>query len=277
MNRILLITLFLVMAVNTYPQTPIEVKTTDGRIVILKPDGTWEFKKYSPQPSPSSVASADKPNIQADSLTPNFTGDDYKTLIKQLRDLKKRLVKSEFETTADYEKRAMQERQKPILNNRTVGDKFSIVIPLVRAEYDADSQKMRFFLPVEKSLRADLNRRLNTYRDKKAAYDLEDVNHFSIQWNDNDAYSYGRMGIFFDEFNGLALNEGYRGAISAEVSLGVEEAKLIKRAVKAVAIVQFEEPYAGDLEEQLQVSLKDVYFFDSQSGRVLVKLSRAGK
>ena len=145
-------------------------------------------------------------------MPPNFSGHDVGTLFTQLRDLKKRLVKSEFETTADYEKRVTQEKQKPILGNLTILDTFSLVAPNVQAAYDADSQKMQFFLPVEKSRMAELYRD-TLGRDKKTAYDLDEANLYSIQWRDDRAYS--REGIFFDGTGNLTLTEkGYRQGFS---------------------------------------------------------------
>ena len=55
MSRILLSMLLVLMAASAYGQSSIEVKTNDGRIVILKPDGTWEYKKDTPQPSPTAT------------------------------------------------------------------------------------------------------------------------------------------------------------------------------------------------------------------------------
>lgn len=143
MNRLLLCILLVLVGTQAYAQSSIEVKTNDGRIVILKPDGTWEYKKDAPQPSPNPATNPVKPNIGADSLPPNFAGQDAKTLFTQLSDLKRRLMKSEFETTAEYEKRVAQEKQKPLLGNLTIRDTFSLVVSNVEASYDADSQKMK--------------------------------------------------------------------------------------------------------------------------------------
>lgn len=99
----------------------IEIKTPDGRTVILKPDATWEYKEAAASPSPTPVPPG------TTSLTPNFSGHDLGTLLVQLVDLRKRLTKSEFETTSAYETRAAAERKRPILDNLTVMDTFSLV------------------------------------------------------------------------------------------------------------------------------------------------------
>ena len=279
MYHLLLSILLVVAATKAYAQSSIEARTNDGRIVILKPDGTWGYKKETPQPSPAPTANPIKQDGGADSLSPNFTGHDVKVLFAQLSELKKRLVKSEFETTAEYEKRVAQEKQKPILGNLTVQDTFSLVIPNIEASYNADSQKMQFFLPVEKSRLAELYRSARLGQDKKTAGDLERVNLYSIQWDGDNRYD--RRGIYFDDIRGLTLaNKNYQPGFLAEVHLGVEEARRLKNMSKAVAIVQFEEPYAGDglrIDSQLQVRLMDVYFFDSQTGRILAKVSQSGK
>lgn len=278
MNRLLTSILLVLMTATADAQAPIEVKTNDGRIVILKPDGTWEYKKDNPQPSPTPVVTPAKGNNGADSVPPNFAGHDAETLFTQLSGLKKRLLKGEFETTADYEKRVVQEKQKPILGNLTIRDTFSLVIPNVRASYNADSQKMLFFLPVEKNTLAELYRDSGMGRDKKTAYDLEHIDRYSIQSRDDGGY--GRQGIFFDELGNLGLTgESYYQGFSAEVNLGVEDAKRLKAASKALAIVQFEEPYVGSgrIDKQLQVRLMDIYFFDPQTGRILAKVSQNGK
>jgi hypothetical protein len=45
MNHLLMIVLLVLMAATAYAQGSIEGKTNDGRVVILKADGTWEYKK----------------------------------------------------------------------------------------------------------------------------------------------------------------------------------------------------------------------------------------
>lgn len=86
-------------------------------------------------------------------------------------------------------------------------------------------------------------------------------------------------GFFFDEINGLKLStKSYQKGFAAEVSLNVEEAKRLKNTAKAVILVQFEEPYAlYPLNRQFQVRLIDAYFFDPGTGKILAKMSQAGK
>lgn len=181
MNRLLLSILLILIATHTYAQSSIEAKTTEGRIVILKSDGTWEYKKDTPHPSPNPVTNIVKQNLEADSLPPNFTGHHLETLFNQLRDLIKRLEKSEFETTPEYEKRVVEEKQKPIFDSLTIKDTFYLVISDVKSEYNADLRKMSIFLRF-KGIYAPPKT-----ENKKTAYDLTDVNRYSIRLNSSDA------------------------------------------------------------------------------------------
>lgn len=299
MNRLLLSILLIFLATSNYAQisSSIEVTTKDGQIVILKPNGTWEFKKVVPQPLPIPVTSSVKQNIGIASLPPNFSGHNVETLFTQLLDLKKRLVKSEFETTTQYEKRVAEEMQKPILDNLTIKDNFTLVFPS-EVSYNADLQKMRFNLYVMTISHFDKNRR-------KTASNLADVNP--------NYFTYSEPKIFFDGFNGVKLWEESKsleaeGTISrqiddlskiskrefdtdyftTEISLSIEEAKRIKNTIRVAIVVQFEEPYAltyhnyekkyeDEWQQQLQVRLIDVYFFDQQTGKILAKMSEVKK
>lgn len=280
MNRFLLCLSIVLSAAGARGQqkAPAEAMTGDGRVVILKPDGTWEYKKETPHPPPGRAAESAAPGAGADTLPAGFAGHDVETLFNQLGDLKKRLTKSEFETTAEYERRAAQERRKPLLGSLTVGDTFSLVVPAVEASYDADAQRMQFFLPVEKNRLAELLRRTQAGRDRRAAFDLEHANLYSIRWYDDRAGA--RQAVFFNELGDLTLTEkDYRQGFAAAVGIGVEEAKRLKGAARALLVARFEEPFVESSsvlsERQLQVRLLDVHFFDPQTGRVLAKVSQS--
>ena len=47
-------------------------------------------------------------------VSPNFSGDDPVILLRQLLDLRKRLIKDEFETTPAYQARIIEEKKKPL-------------------------------------------------------------------------------------------------------------------------------------------------------------------
>lgn len=190
MIRLPLILFVILAPTSIFAQTPtpVEAKTSDGRTVILKTDGTWEFKKVAPQPSSSAAATSGKPVATMDSLPPNFGGNDARVVYMQLLELKKRLVKSEFETTAQHQTRVATEAQKPIVGDLTLKDTFALLISDVEAEYDADSQKMRFSIRVPRHSSGD--------QDKRTAYDLSDVNLYSIHL---DRSGYGGYSIFFDD------------------------------------------------------------------------------
>jgi hypothetical protein len=264
----LLLILAAIPAVGQRPTAAVEVKSPDGRTIILKPDGTWEYKKAPPSPTPSAV-----PNAASETLSPNFSGDDVRTLLSQLVDLRKRLVKSEFETSGAYETRATEEKKKPILGNRTIQEQFYLVASGVEAEYNADSQTMTFFLPVEKNAFAELTRRSNSIQDKKTARDLSRVDLYSVSLGGSNDDQ-----VFFDDTNGLTLSDkSYGQGFSAKVSLEVDEARRLKSGTKANLIVKFEEPYAveGYRSGQFQTRLIGVQFFDPLTGTVLAKMGSA--
>lgn len=276
MIRFLLLISLILSAANIYAQRPtsFEATTSDGRTFILWSDGTWEYKKSAPQPSPTPTTNSVQQDIGTNSLPPNFAGHDVKKLYAQLLDLRKRLDKSEFETTTEYEKRAAEEKQKPIFGNLTIKDTFYLVVSGIQAEYNADLQKMKFFLPVQESEQGAMRRRLGMADDKKSVPLLEYENLYNIKLDSSGE----REGIFFDDTNGMELSgDRYFKSFSAEVSLNVEEAKRLKNTTKAVILVQFEEPYAGPYRVQFQVRLIDVYFFDSQTGKILAKISQVSK
>jgi hypothetical protein len=102
----------------------VEVRGPDERTVILKPDGTWEYKKEAPVPAPTATPTS---GTTPETLSPNFSGDEVTTLLHQLVDLRKRLVKSEFETSAAYEARVAEEKKKPLIGSRTAEDSFYLV------------------------------------------------------------------------------------------------------------------------------------------------------
>lgn len=269
MLRLLVLCLFLVpLDVLAQTQPPLELRTPDGRTVILKADGTWEYKKDSlPTPTSQPVNA----NTSTGTLTPNYSGHDSKTLLVQLIDLRKRLVKSEFETTGAYLKRATEEKKKPILNDLTIQNTFYLVASGVQAEYDADSQTMRFFLPVEKNPLAETYRRLYRDENKSDIRDLSRINLYSISLGGDEAPT-----VFFDDVGQLPLSKkDYQQGLSASVNVAVEEARRLKNTTKAVLSVRFEEPYAVERygsDAQFQTRLIDVHFFDQQTGRTLAKL-----
>jgi tetratricopeptide (TPR) repeat protein len=269
MRRFLVLCLFLVpVSVLAQTQAPLELRTPDGRTVVLKADGTWEYKKeLVPTPTSRPVNS----NTSLGTLSPNYSGHDPKTLLVQLTDLKRRLVKSEFETTADYVKRVAEEKKKPILNDLTIQNTFYLVVSGVVAEYDADSQTMRFFLPVEKNALAETYRLLYRSESKSEIRDLSRINLYSISLG-----GYDDPVVFFDDVSDLTLTKkDYRQGFSVSVNVAVEEAKRLKNTTKAVLSVRFEEPYIVEryrTDAQFQARLIDVHFFDQQTGKTLGKI-----
>lgn len=203
-----------------------------------------------------------------DTLQPNFSGDDPVTLLRQLSDLRKRLVKSEFETTQAYEARIIEEKKKPVIGNRTIEDTFYLVAHGVQAEYDADTQIMSFSLPVQRNYAAEVSR--SSSLDKKTITDLSRVATYQVSLGGPT-----NPHVFFDSGGGLT-GPGSNQKFTATAKLDVEKAKRLKTEAKAVLIVQFVEPYAAQeyLEGgQFLVRLVDLQFFDPQTGRFLGRVA----
>jgi TonB family protein len=179
-----------------------------------------------------------------DSLPPNFSGDDPATLLRQLADLKKRLIKSESETTPAYEARIAEEKKKPIIGSRTIDDTFYLISDTVKAEYDLDTEMMRFTLPVQTN-------------DKGAKYQIS-------LGGDNDPH------VFFNSAVGLTGSVDDQ-KFTTTARLTVEEAaRRLKTGTKALLIVRFEEPYVEG--GQFVTRIVGLQFFDQQTGRVLGQL-----
>lgn len=196
-----------------------------------------------------------------------FSGDDPVVLLRQLLDLRKRLIKSEFETTPAYEARIIEEKKKPLIGNRTIETTYLLVAHTVKAQYDADTQTMTFSLPVQTNYGADVSRQKI---DIKLMTSLSGLAKYQVSLGgDTDPH------VFFDSapgFYGAAANQEF--TITAKMDALV--ARRLKTSAKAVLFVRFEEPYATqDYQEggQFLVQLSDVVFFDPQTSIVLGKVS----
>jgi TonB family protein len=199
---------------------------------------------------------------QPETVSPNFAGDDPATLLRQLVDLRKRLLKREFETTAAHEARIIEEKQKPILDDRTVDDSFQLVVHAIKADYDAGTQVMTFTLPVQT---IHTPQELRTI-DKKIITDLSRAAMYQVLLGDDrDPH------VCFNSAAGLHGSWDNQ-KFSDTVKLTAEEAKRLKTGTKAVLNVRFEEPYATSeyvAGGQFLVKIAGIRFFDQETGRVL--------
>ena len=71
-------------------------------------------------------------------------------LLRKLIDLRKRLLKDEFETTPAYEARIIEEKKKPLIDRRTIETTYLLVADRVHAEYNADTQVMKHLRSIRK-------------------------------------------------------------------------------------------------------------------------------
>jgi TonB family protein len=203
-----------------------------------------------------------------DKLPPNFSGDDPAILLRQLIDLRKRLLKDEFETTPAYEARVIEEKKKPLIGHRTIETTYLLVAHTVHAEYNADTQIMTFTLPVQTNYDGDVSSRDNV--DKKTMTPLTRLAKYQVSLGgDTDPH------VFFDRAPGL-YGPGPHQNFTVTAKLDAADARRLKTHTKAVLSVRFEEPYATtDYQEggQFLVQLFDVFFFDERTSIVLGKVS----
>jgi LysM repeat protein len=199
--------------------------------------------------------------------------------------LKRRLIKSEFETTAQYEIRRAEELRRPLVENLTLADSFALMAASLDAQYDADAQTLHLFLLVKRNSYLESRRRIAQLSGKpreesptsrKDVSDLSDVNLYNIEVANKRE---PKTRIYFDDLKYLSLSErNYQTGFLASVKLPVEEAKRLKNTARAILLVQFQEPYAAGYEsfdKQFQVKLIDVVFFDPENGKILARLDRA--
>src|SRR5689334_2848660 len=212
------------------------------------------------------TASAQRPD-PPDRLPPNFSGDDPAILLRQLLDLRKRLLKSEFETTQAYEARVVEEKKKLLIDRRTIETSYLLVAHTVHAEYDADTQIMTFSLPVETNYDGEVSR---DNIDNRVMTDLSRLAKYQVSLGGvTDPH------VFFDRAPGLYSPQSDK-EFTATAKLGVADARRLKTSAKAVLGVKFLEPYAtGAYQEggQFLVQVSDVLFFDPQTSIVLGKAS----
>ncbi len=266
------ILVFATTTINAQTQETIELKTQDGRIIILKPNGTWELKKTDPQPSSTSTNSTKKATELANSLPTDFKGEDPNFIFDQLLELKGKLIKNEFESTAEFEKRSSEELRRPIASNLGLKDTFAFVANAVEAKYNADSKVMSLSLNIGEN-----------------TLDTKDTNLYTIEWIHIN-YEKGTSDVYELLFDKLGspfppnINISRLG-FSVNIPLEVEEAKRLKTSIEAIVFVKLKNPYAkpGKLKSdsyrrrRFYVSLVDIYLYDPQSGKVFAKASEIKK
>jgi hypothetical protein len=234
--------------------------------VTLQP----EFDRSNPQLKEGSTNNAKETIESNNSLTANFKGQDADFIFDQLLKHQKALVKSEFESTPEFEKRSSEELKKPITSNLGIKDTFAFVMNNVRATYDADSKVISMFLDINKQ---------PIYANEENLYSVRWFNEYSK----GNKYYIDSYDLLFEKFENLlppnrnVSNSQFAVGIASEV----EEAKRLKTSVKAIAFVKFKDPYAkydvvktnSHTGRKFYVSLVDIYFYDPQSGRIFAKAS----
>lgn len=80
-------------------------------------------------------------DLAATKLPPGYAGTDLDGLARAFEVRKQKLVKDEFETTAQHQERVRVEESKPLYGSLTRDSLMAVVIPVL-ASYDADSETM---------------------------------------------------------------------------------------------------------------------------------------
>jgi hypothetical protein len=79
-------------------------------------------------------------------VPPAFAGHDVVRLITVIRDRNKVAQKGEFETTEEYKKRLAQPHDTKLYGSLTERSTLAFVTGITQAEYDADTQRLRFLV-----------------------------------------------------------------------------------------------------------------------------------
>lgn len=119
-----------------------------GLLISLAPkSGASQKRRTSdarPRPTQPTTASTTRSSVLADAfveqLPPKYTGDKAGTVYQQLEAISRRLRKSQFETTADYQTRIRQMLSAIRIGAKAVDDRFTFVHPYGTESYDADAQ-----------------------------------------------------------------------------------------------------------------------------------------
>lgn len=172
-----------------------------------QPPGSVQPSKVEPLPPPVSVPIPDSerivpittdrddelvnawnPVILAEKLPLNFKGHPYKALAQNLWDRRTQLKKDEFETTPQYEARALNVHKQPIVGRLGENDLYAFIeaTPTIYT-YDADKEVMS----IKKDL--DRTRKVLLTGDEK------------IDWNETPSLQLERKVVGVDYYKGSNL------------------------------------------------------------------------
>jgi hypothetical protein len=249
--KAVLLALFLFAAPGIGLGQEIEVLAKDGRIVVLKPDGTWQYKI----PKPVEEAKKPEPLVQ-NSVVSNLLGtfdnklpfdDSTASRIPVRFDghsvppiigvLKRRLApKDEFETTAAYSARISSAKTQGILEKLPL-EAVLVVVP--------------------------------TYAFSEATYDA-DKSSMSIQLQFFS--SAGLRDVIF-------RNTPER--LSASFDIDATTAKDLKDNLGTIYLIKLKEPFFQQVDEilgraYLIADLLEVWYFNTKTGKVEHKLKNSG-
>jgi Trypsin-like peptidase domain len=238
---------------------------------------------YSTEPFDTAVAS----------LPPKFAGNDPEAIYKALFAIQQKALKTEFESTSEYQQRLRQAPANTALIGRLeLGSWYSFRLDPneIRSQYDADTHQLAITLQVtdsheihERTRRLALKRIVTGDRHSKAS------NAFgvTVDVTSLDVEMYGAT------LMGLQVPNGY-GETTLKISLSPQRAMKIKPNLAGLIVMKLHQPpdytaiedhYSGatlDLPYALSTKWRDIlgqtvdlWFFDEQDGEVFYKLSES--
>jgi hypothetical protein len=221
------------------------VVTKDGRTVVLKQNGTWEFKVQKPIEEVKNVGSPTSVNwnlnllrvfdrkspfddFDATSIPDEFSGHSTSEIVSILS--RRFAPKDEFETTAAYTTRVTTAKSQPIYEKLPL-DATLVTVPEYTysvVSYDADKSRITIELPILSNLGP------------------ENVSFANVP---------SKIEIAFD--------------------LAAVDAKELKQDLKALFLFRLKEPYLKERSfrgKGLVADLLEIWFFNGKSGKVEYKL-----
>jgi hypothetical protein len=243
---------------------------------------------------PSYLSSAFDPSINM--LPPAFLGHNVKEIHKAFTIRKASSVKGEFESTALYNKRLMDEASAPLIGTIKANDLLAFRSGYVKSKYDADSQILTINIGI--AGHGDLNKReiiltgvgneetVTAYNGFGAPVKITKsykVFHV-LKPNNISKFNIKKIDIYAD------WNTYYWDlSIEHKINIAPDDAKVLKENIGFLVLVKAVPPYVTDLESQSEATYKSPYseyrhtfsfdveiqefwIYDKTTGKILAKI-----
>lgn len=295
-QSILLITITTLSICNcVLAQTkPAQIATTaDGRKVILKSDGTWEYQPAA-QTSPTNKESVNnfdtKPfDLKQEKLPPNYRGHDAELLFSNLYD--STLYMRGNEKIADFNKRLQDNKELIPDFNKKMGelkvDSTFAFQANILPKYDSEAKIIKPSILIMPTRFSELSF-LYSNKDKQIrSFAAQNAYGAQVTVNVIESESFRILTTNSEKFSS-PLSETYVERLGANFEMDSETASQIRRSLMALIICKLVEPYgkyAADIIEptfskpnQTQVKEKDVvteileiWYYEPVSGKIYHK------